>query len=234
MNRRHKSAAFAAIFFFVSANAYAGERARGYETAVSPDPWTGFYIGGNLGLGLASNKWTDVSVPQEVGRNHKAGFLGGAQLGADYRISSLWVIGIQGMFDWTDLETNGPNEVTCIRCGLRDIVKTTSLTTVTGRLGYLIEPTALLYAKAGAAWARNNYRLPEAVALGSVGETNETRSGFDVGAGLEWIVAPSWSMSVEYNYVGFDSFSWHPGSASFDVRSDIQTVLVGLNYRFGR
>jgi outer membrane immunogenic protein len=89
----------------------------------------------------------------------------------------------------------------------------------------------LLYVKAGAAWARDNYRLPETVA--SVGETNETRAGFDVGGGLEWIVAPDWSMSVEYNYAGFNAFSWHPGSASFDVRQDLQTLLVGLNYRFG-
>jgi outer membrane immunogenic protein len=83
--------------------------------------------------------------------------------------------------------------------------------TLTGRGGYLVQPNVLLYAQGGAAWA----------------ETTNT-TGWTVGGGVEWMFVPRWSTFLEYNYMDFGTVSGTFGSA----RSDTQTVLVGLNYKF--
>lgn len=83
--------------------------------------------------------------------------------------------------------------------------------TLTARGGYLVQPNVLLYAQGGAAWAET---------------TNST--GWTVGGGVEWMFVPHWSAFLEYNYMDFGTTSGPFGS----VRSDTQTVLVGLNYKF--
>ena len=75
-------------------------------------------------------------------------------------------------------------------------------TTLTGRVGFLASPSLLLYAKGGAAWVKEKIDYvpgPEVVA--STG--NITRSGWDAGAGIEWMFAPQWSAFVEYNHMDF-------------------------------
>ena len=83
--------------------------------------------------------------------------------------------------------------------------------TLTARGGYLVQPNVLLYAQGGVAWAET---------------TNST--GWTAGGGIEWMFVPHWSAFLEYNYMDFGTTSGTFGS----VRSDTQTVLVGLNYKF--
>ena len=83
--------------------------------------------------------------------------------------------------------------------------------TLTARGGYLVQPNVLLYVQGGAAWAET---------------TNNT--GWTAGGGVEWMFVPHWSTFLEYNYMDFGTASGTFGS----VRSDTQTVLVGLNYKF--
>ena len=102
--------------------------------------------------------------------------------------------------------------------GARNMVDGTTISggatwfdTLTVRGGYLVQPNVLLYAQGGAAWAET---------------TNST--GWTVGGGVEWMFVPHWSAFLEYNYMDFGTTSGTFGS----VRSDTQTVLVGLNYKF--
>ena len=51
---------------------------------------------------------------------------------------------------------------------------------------------------------------------------------------------PSWSVFLEYDFLGFGtrSVTFAPtgpttGPFAYDIRQNVQTVLVGLNYRFG-
>lgn len=83
--------------------------------------------------------------------------------------------------------------------------------TLTPRAGYLVQPNVLLYVQGGAAWT----------------ETNNT-TGWTVGGGAEWMFVPHWSTFLEYNYMDFGTSSGTFGS----VRSNAQSVLVGLNYKF--
>ena len=60
--------------------------------------WTGFYIGGNLGVA-----WTKGDVTDSFGNGFRFGqnavFAGGGQIGANYQINWL-VVGVEADFDW--------------------------------------------------------------------------------------------------------------------------------------
>ena len=61
--------------------------------------WTGFYLGGNLGLGWEGGSFSDplgntlMPVPKGL-------FLGGGQVGLNYQFWGRVVIGVEADFDW--------------------------------------------------------------------------------------------------------------------------------------
>ena len=89
----------------------------------SPPPapvynWTGFYVGGNLGVSLGTFK-TDFNaapvtvtttfsapfnIPGFAGRDevYPAGFIGGGQIGYNYQLSPIWVVGFEADFQGAD------------------------------------------------------------------------------------------------------------------------------------
>jgi outer membrane immunogenic protein len=77
--------------------------------AAPPFSWTGWYVGGNLGVA-----WTQGSVSDSFGNSfsnaQKAVFIGGGQVGANYQINWL-VIGGEADFDWLANDHNSSNTV---------------------------------------------------------------------------------------------------------------------------
>jgi outer membrane immunogenic protein len=113
---------------------------------------------------------------------------------------------------------------------------TRGLGSVTGRLGYSWGP-ALLYAKGGYAFRDSTLGVNTAAGIQSAYTTSGSRNdGYTVGAGLEYMFAPSWSAKVEYQYYKFDNTTFTGGPADVvgnSFRSDDHTVKAGINYRFG-
>jgi len=59
-------------------------------------------------------------------------------------------------------------------------------------------------------------------------------------AGVEWAFFDNWSALLEYNYydfgtktVAFDAGIAF-GTTTQDIKQQVQTVMLGLNYHFGR
>ena len=111
--------------------------------------------------------------------------------------------------------------------------------TLTGRIGYAVAPTWLLYFQGGAAWAHTSTDITfDGVQFG---QTSNTRSGWTVGGGVEWMFAPHWSAFLEGNYMDFGSSDESairpllpvPAGCAFNAKATEATVLVGVNYRFG-
>jgi outer membrane immunogenic protein len=182
--------------------------------------WTGFYIGGHLGGAFAG----DSSLTGTDGR-----FLGGVQGGFDYQFAPSWVLGVEAQYSWLSSNNNGvifPGNVLVTS-------NNDQLGSVTGRLGYTWGP-ALLYAKGGYAWKDGNNL---GVSVGGVPRAFTTdgnhRDGYTVGAGLEYMFAPSWSAKVEYQYYNFGSTTFTSGPVvGVRFSDDEHTVKAGLNYRF--
>ena len=210
--------------------------------------WTGFYIGGNVGPGWSQKEFIDnFSAPLGAsdGSATARGVVGGIQGGYNYQIGSI-LLGIEGGFTWSGASSSfscfpllAPQVCTANPRWLAD---------ATGRLGTVINSPVfgnwLLYAKGGAAWVHDDYTdlalgsAPPEALPGVLFSARETRSGWTVGGGAEWMVLPAWSVRLEYDYFGFPnrSIGFTGGAGDFfteDIHQNVQTVTFGINYHFG-
>jgi outer membrane immunogenic protein len=211
--------------------------------------WNGCFLGGNIGAGLdqfSAGEAAFAGVPTPFvpyGSNSGTGFVGGAQIGCDYQFASQWVIGIQSQADFGTITSS--NAVAAFP-GVTAQFKDNNIETLTARLGYAFAPAVLAYVKGGAAWT-NAHGAAVVPALGAIGESADfSMHGYTVGAGLEWIFAPGWSVFAEYNYMGFGTKNvnfasagqvpgFGPAGALADtnaIKLTIQSTIVGVTYRF--
>ncbi len=196
--------------------------------------WTGCYVGGNIGGAFGQVDATDVNTGVSVSSNN-SGFAGGVQIGCDYQMGP-WVVGFRNMFDGTSL-----NKSTAFSDSLFSGTADSHVTwfdTLTARGGYLLQPNVLLYAQGGAAWTQWNVKFNNSagVQVGEIG--NNSRTGWTIGGGVEWMFVPHWSVFLEYNFMGFGSRSATfttcglATCANVSGKADLQNVLVGVNYKF--
>jgi outer membrane immunogenic protein len=209
--------------------------------------WTGCYVGGNVGFGSQDNHAYDPLIGAYAGSDTSTGVVGGGQIGCDWQTGPM-VFGVQGMFDGTSLSGNhlSPLAPTGTETMGTD---TRWFATQTARIGFTATPQALFYVKGGAAEASFRYSDNDPTffagpTYGSpyAGSGSSTRFGWTVGAGFEYAFTPNWSVFAEYNYMGFGNNSTtlnytapNPANAlpySYNFTNNLQTVLVGVNYRF--
>lgn len=188
--------------------------------------WTGFYVGAHAGYGWADKDWTFLNGNTT---SHTAdGFLGGIQVGYNYQVGT-WVFGIEGDVSWANLSGRSTCPNAAYTCG----TNVDWLGTLTGRIGYAAN-NWLLYVKGGWAWADEDYD-----ATGPLLYTaGHTRSGWTVGAGVEYGFTPNWSAKLEYNYMDFGSKRANLTTAAgatdpADVDQNVSVIKLGVNYRFG-
>ncbi|MBR1137797.1 MULTISPECIES: outer membrane protein [Bradyrhizobium] len=184
--------------------------------------WTGLYVGGHLG-----GEFSGASGA--FGRESR--FLGGLQFGADYQFAPNWVLGAEGQYSW--LAGNGQTST----LGRRELTRDRNgIGALTGRLGYTWG-AGLLYVKGGYAYQDTSYGVRSRAGAPVAFAVRDNKSGYTVGAGLEYMLAPNWSTKLEYQYYDFGTARFvapSPGrlvrNGTFD--STLHTVSVGVNYRF--
>lgn len=211
--------------------------------AASPRSWTGCYIGASAG-GMSWGKTTLTGgaggltingIPLSV-QTEPAGFIGGGQIGCDYQAPSNWLIGIQGDFNGANARDR--------KTALPPLTSETADTKIdwfasaTARLGYAHGPW-LIYGKGGAAWVKDKFRDSGFTLFTNFDFSGtSTTSGWTVGAGVEYALAPNWSMSLEYDHYGFGtktvtlSDASVPAAENVSVKQNFSVVMAGLNYRF--
>jgi outer membrane immunogenic protein len=181
--------------------------------------WTGCHIGINAGAGWGRSHW-DYPGTADLGSHTPTGALAGGQIGCDLQ-TGPWVLGLEGQFDWADL--SGEHDFVEQNATFR--TKYQWLTTATGRVGYAFD-NALFYVKGGAAFTRARHDWVDQTLT-----TAKTRTGWTVGGGFEYGFAPNWSAKIEYGFADFGTGDVFLGSP-FTTSDRIQSVLVGVNYRF--
>jgi outer membrane immunogenic protein len=169
--------------------------------------WTGFYIGAHVGGAFSSdNNFNGLGT----GNNGNGRVLGGVQVGGDWQFNPNWVVGVEGQYSWLS-----GNVGAIFPGGFAYTNNQRALGSITGRFGYTWGP-GLLYVKGGYAYSDSN----ENVTLGGLpvafATTGAPRSGYTIGAGVEYMFAPNWSAKAEYQYYNFDD----------------HVFRVGVNYRF--
>jgi outer membrane immunogenic protein len=245
----HPLAIVSALFIALPLTANAADIAVKMHAPLPPPSlnWTGCYIGGNGGGTWIKNNSALVAIggaPPGIPLGTSAGDAAayGGQVGCDYQSSGNWVVGVRGMWDGTTANSSiqgaiapGGGAVT-VASTLNS--QTRSFGTAVARVGYSFTPALMFYGIGGVAFAENKYsQNVVATPPGTVFTFNssDAPTGWAAGAGASWMLSPNWDFWIEYNYLGFGSRTvTTQGVAPLtnSVRQDVQTVLVGVDFRF--
>jgi outer membrane immunogenic protein len=212
--------------------------------------WTGFYAGVNIGGGWGAdarngNIWRPDGVNGGVTNSLTAlgaggGVSGGGQIGYNYALSPLAVIGAEADFQGASLLSgsglspgylqNSNGAVSYVPGWLGGGVSIHWFGTARARVGVTPLPTLLLYGTGGFAYAEveNAY----GGALGN--QVSAVRTGWTAGGGVEWMFMPNWSVKAEYLYtdVSGDSSAYNGVYGSVSNRTRWNTLRTGVNYHF--
>lgn len=192
--------------------------------------WSGYYIGGLLSYNFGESGHCDNGICNSAWpHNEYDGWMGGFTAGVDGQNGNV-VFGAMVDWSWGDVSdaTGSSGGFNCASGPC--ITELKSLGTVRGRLGYAFG-NFLPYVTAGV--AISNYHF------GITPFTNdETVVSATGGVGLEYAFSRNLSFKVEYLYIdgGSDRLNYPTCGAApnncFLRVEDIQSVRLGLNYRF--
>ncbi len=194
--------------------------------------WTGFYIGANVGGAWERTTITDKLFDVTF-NDTRSGFIAGGQIGYNWQISPVFVLGVEWMFDGTDIKSDVTTVV--FPSTITASAKVDWIQTLAARFGWAAN-NWLFYGKAGGGWVRDSATLTD-VTRGISASASDTRSGWMVGAGIEYGFTPNWTVRLEWDHIGLGDVT-HPG---FIIISSIDTITVsrrfdlltvGLNYKF--
>lgn len=174
--------------------------------------WTGFYVGAHVGYGFGrSTGFGPGPFPANT-----SGPLVGVQAGFNYQINQI-VLGAEA--DIAFAAITGRNNTFPV-----PLYRTNALGSVRARAGVAVD-RALLYVTGGLGIQGGSFAT-----TGNPAE-NYTRAGWTVGAGVEYAMAPNWTVKAEYAYYNFGTRTLGPIYAG-TVRADVHTVKLGVNYLF--
>jgi outer membrane immunogenic protein len=224
---------------------------------LAPPAWSGFYLGlnagGSIGWDSTSQSATFSSTAlgantllTSSGRLAPTGWLAGAQIGYNWQVSPIWVLGLEADWQWSSQKdsanASSPATGTVAFFGagangfgysMASEQKVTDIGTVRARGGAVVGNT-LWYATGGFAWGtvKDSYNF-----LGSANPTifpaplqpgpflpgsassSHMRAGWTIGGGAETKLGGGWSAKLEYLYVDLGRFT--------------DTFAIAINPAFG-
>jgi outer membrane immunogenic protein len=205
--------------------------------------WTGFYVGVNAGGAFRANNNVNnnnlallLGFPAVANNNgNNARFIGGGQAGVNYQINQF-VLGVEG--DGQVLVGSNNNGNNFFGFG-NNGNNTRFLGTVRGRGGIAFD-RFLVYGTGGVAFGTgptinnfNPFLLGAGPFVNNVGNGNNWRVGYAVGAGVEYAFLNNWSVKAEYLYTDLgrsNNNNGFFGGNNFRERNHI--IRAGLNYKF--
>ncbi|HEY1544333.1 MAG TPA: outer membrane beta-barrel protein [Xanthobacteraceae bacterium] len=238
-----------AAALIASAPAFAADMPVKAAPMVGTPTWTGTYIGINGGWGRGTTNHTDT-FGTSTNDFSQSGGLAGITYGGNWQ-SGRWVLGFESDLDWADIKgtltTAGPPLGLCsVAGGTTCFTNINTFSTERMRAGVDVDGW-LLYATGGVAFARVDAGqnpcgpIPANPRLGVGGgnSCNEKwRTGWVVGAGVEKMFAPHWSVKLEYLHFDLgDDIQYLPtslpiGASAVRVLERGDMVRLGINYQF--
>jgi outer membrane immunogenic protein len=234
-----------------------------YTNAPPPIPdysWTGCYVGANIGYAWGNSNVTytqtgafltaanpaNVAFSNSLGSPNISmnGLAGGGQIGCNYQIARF-VFGLEGDGESVGLSgiagASGTLPVGGSPASSSTLVSSHALFTLRPRAGFAVDRT-LFYVTGGYAAGILDYSETFThLATNSVeaGTVSSTRSGWSVGAGIEYAMTNNWTIKGEYLYVNLGSVSFATANNLFPTFTSANNatlkenvVRLGLNYKF--
>lgn len=210
--------------------------------------WSGLYLGSHVGYA-----WGDVSVVDTNGGvpygsfdYNPAGVLAGGTAGYNIQISRNLLVGLEA--DLGYMELNGEKYIASSSPGHHQELSVDGglYGDITGRLGITIGNT-LVYGKGGFAFF-DGEALQQTTKSWYTPAGTDTFTGWTAGGGVERLIAPNWSLKVEYLHMDFGAQSGSqtktstvgaddpdtPKGYKFDNAHDlsVDSVKMGVVYHF--
>jgi opacity protein-like surface antigen len=187
----------------------------------APASWAGFYLGGELGFDAAAAKYERPLGAQDdisIGSVNR-GLVWGAYAGYNYQALPWLVLGIEGA--WSTSRA-GYRELGAEIDFLQD---SKFVGSVAGRLGLVIMPTTMVYAKGGPAWI--DVRGVEGFGT----DFSTTLQAAMFGVGVESMITPNVLVRLEGTYTrATETLTLNDGGDLYTP--DILQVMVGAAYKF--
>jgi len=157
-------------------------------------------------------------------RDRKAGFAYGGQVGYDYKLAPRIVLGAEASATGRTGHTDIGSDTDDYR------LKVGRTLGASARLGYLVTPTGLLYARGG--YANTRFTLDD-----GVDKASTNRDGYVAGVGYEQALTKTVSARVEYDYSNFGHQRLDQVADDADVdgasaKYKRNAVTAGVNFRF--
>jgi outer membrane immunogenic protein len=235
--------------------------------APPPVSWTGFYAG--LDAGFRSTR-ADLTTTSAFSAGPPVNLAGGPasdpldgiapqfglHAGYDRQFAARWVAGVEADVGFGSQTTNlngvtftpGVSPLSFALQGDNFALRTGWDGSARARLGFLVTPSALVYATGGAAWQHYDVTstCAELVAAGgcifgppAVITIGDTRLGYTIGGGIETQLVGNWFARGEYRYADFGTGSYQLARTApvvvdnFDIRLRTHTALLGFSYKLG-
>jgi len=200
--------------------------------------WTGLYLGAQAGYGGGKVDWLD----NDGAVYHTRGGFAGGQVGANVQLGVV-LLGVEAELVGGNLGggvqlVGGPTTVDFN-------TRTEWLGMATARVGMITAERWLTYVKAGVAAAEHRqsiYTSQGPLFADLAGPRLDT--GVVLGAGVEYALAPNWSVKAEYNHIDFKrSNALIEGNVNapplvgqfyqaFTIKQNVELAKIGVNYHF--
>jgi outer membrane immunogenic protein len=242
-NKLIKSSVAAAVFATGSLSAQAADMPlKARPMATEAFNWGGCFVGGSLGYAWARDSDTEtftatglLSGSSPTDSANANGVKLGGYLGCNWQVGGPWVIGAEGDLEWANLRGTATFPNSGPPSDFYD-TRINDQSSFRGRIGYALEPRLLLYATGGVAFAS----LTEHDVLAATGaftDNSATRTGWTLGAGLDYALTNQWIGRIEYRYANFGTFSYNtavfgPPLFTESHRTTENAFRVGLAYKF--
>ncbi len=217
--------------------------------------WTGLYLGGHLGYGLARTKGVTTAgdgTPGAIPATESADLsfrdlTRGLQGGFNYQFSNRVVIGIEGDYSWTKfrktqdaIATEAPKLTTGSFLQAKTDYQFDWTASLRARVGYAFD-RVLVYAMGGLTFlneseVRSQYRAVSgsvpSTQLNFREEASGTRSGWTFGGGFEYALTNNWSLRGEYSYDHFGDreFLFPNATAGVTLPYAVQTQICAVYF----
>lgn len=218
------------LFSLATAGAIVASPAMAQDVA-APEPFSRFHVEGLVGYDITragSSADDDSSIDNDQSID---GLLYGVGAGYDVRMGNF-VVGPEAEVTWSTARTSF-NDGDFEGFGIGN-VKTNRDLYIGARVGYVVAPQTMVYAKGGYTNAKFDVRNGD----GSVVTNRDIDAdGWRIGAGLEQQIGNTMFVKVEYRYSNYEKGELDytgdvPDGQRFNVDLDRHQVVAGVGVRF--
>jgi opacity protein-like surface antigen len=206
--------------------------------------WSGFYVGGHLGLAHTLAESTLVAFRDNTlffrdftfGESETSA-TGGVQAGWQRQWGKM-VAGVELDFNLLRFRSTSDAQVipgieTALLAAVTRTSEVSDIFLLTGRLGY-VDGRWHAYMKGGLANGQVDVSYRDAI-TGFRSSSGGRETGWTAGLGIDYALTPNLFLGIEYNYIHFRSNPEPPPIPQTEfgaVDIDTQNVVLRLNYKF--